>query len=151
MIGRCIASVMALGAALVLQAGQQLAAQQAQTGTTLTPVPTARSMPVPAAKLMRVDDGVFEMKIGQSIDLTNRKVFLAIPMQQNGNDLQNNRLTITLNGQTATGGTGTRFDLKTSYATRDVVKDKDNCFLDVVDLLIPKGAPLSATFRLNCL
>jgi len=45
----------------------------------------ARRLVVPAGKLMRVDEGVFDLKIGRSIDLTNRRVLLSIQYRRDKN------------------------------------------------------------------
>ena len=109
-------------------------------------VPKARQYLVPVAQLMRVDEGVFELEIGKTIDLTDRKILLAIKY-----DSRRRCCRITLNGRRENYEIGTRIDLKQERNTKSFVADKEVCFLDVVDIADPKGAPGIATFRLHCL
>lgn len=112
----------------------------------LIKVPEAKTYVVPAAQLMRVDDGVFELEIGKTIDLTDRKILLSMRCNDKGN------CDITLNGERARWrAVGSRIDLKKERGTRDFVKDKSVCVLDVVDIALPKGADGVATFRIYCI
>jgi len=121
---------------------------------TMTEVPEAEKLVVPAGKLMRVDEGVFDLKIGRTIDLTNRRMLLSI---RYGRDKSSFHLTI--NGMTPQGNEvvgnynwsiGSRIDLKVMESTEEFVQDKNRCFLDIVDIVDPTGAPGTATFRLFC-
>ncbi len=130
-------------------------AAAATAGTaTMVKVPEAEKLVVPAGKLMRVDEGVFDLKIGRTIDLTNRRMLLSI---RYGREQKCCRLTI--NGMTPQGNEvigdynwsiGSRIDLKEMESTEEFVQDKNRCFLDIVDIVDPKGAPGTATFRLFC-
>lgn len=111
-------------------------------------LPEARRLVVPIAKLMRVDEGVFELGIGKTIDLTDRKILLAIRLY----GTRDTCCEITLNGGNAgRPEPGLRIDLKGLRSTASFVEDKEICVLDVVDIALPKGAPGIATFRLHCI
>jgi hypothetical protein len=112
------------------------------------PVPVAKSFVVPVAKLMRVDDGVFELEIGKTIDLTDRKILLAIVLT-GGRRKECCKITVN-GGRISWRSVGTRIDLKRERSTAAFVEDKDVCYLDIVDIALPKGAPGIATFRLHC-
>lgn len=113
----------------------------------LIPVPEAKKYLVPVAQLMRVDEGVFELEVGKTIDLTDRKVLLGVVKRRDECCI------ITLNGDTIKTHSfvGERFNLKRERSSASFVKDKDVCVLDVVDVALPKGAPGIFTFRLHCL
>jgi hypothetical protein len=103
------------------------------------------------AKLYRVEEGVFELRAGKSIDLTDRQVLLTLMPMQDARVNQQGRFTIALSGQRYMVMIGQRVDLKHFGTTRKVFADKDECYLDVIDFVAPKGAPATATFRINCL
>jgi hypothetical protein len=116
---------------------------------TLMPMPEAKKYLVPAAQLMRVDEGVFDVPVGGTIDLTDRKILLSVTSFTSGREKK--CCTIMLNGDRITWRTvGHRFDLKQLSATRQSLYDKNQCFLDIVDVATPKGAPWLLTFRLHC-
>lgn len=105
---------------------------------------------VPVAQLMRVDEGVFELDVGKTIDLTNRKILLSIHTVGTGNRMR--CCDIRLNGDRVLwNAVGHRFDLKSLRSTKSFVEDKNECFLDLVDLALPKGMRGIATFRLHCI
>ena len=103
------------------------------------------------AKLYRVDEGVFELHPGKSIDLTDRQVLLSFVSKLQDYLLADGRFRLLLNGGSLTVAVGQRIDLKRFGSTRKIFEDKDECFVDVVDFVVPKGAPATATFRLSCL
>jgi hypothetical protein len=103
------------------------------------------------AKLYRVEEGVFELRGGKSIDLTDRQVLLTLMPPQDARANQPGRFLISLSGQRFMVTVGQRLDLKHYGTTRKVFADKDECYLDVIDFVAPKGAPATATFRINCL
>lgn len=112
----------------------------------LLPVPEAKRYVVPVAKLMRVDEGVFELEIGKTIDLTDRKILLAVTYSGRRKEC----CRITINGSSVSWrSVGARIDLKRQAAK--FVEDKDVCYLDVIDMALPKGATGIATFRLHCI
>ncbi len=103
------------------------------------------------AQLMRVTEGVFALTPGKSIDLTSEKILLAIPP----NYKHSNGFQISINGHWAAAKIGDRIDLKSRRYTQQgdasSLSGKDNCFLDVIDFVEPRGGIPTATFRLNCL
>lgn len=104
---------------------------------------------IPHGTLMRVDEGVFRIEIGKSIDLTDRKVLLNIKYVNKRDEIK--CCNISLNGQSVQWAIGSRIDLKRERQTRDYFKDRNDCFLDIIDVLTPKGATGTATFRLHCI
>lgn len=99
------------------------------------------------AELYRVDDGVFQLKEGKTIDVTDRFLLLAF---RHGKKC----LEIVLNGRRSCIEVGKRFDLKGKHAPfhlGELFQDKNQCFLDVVEIDAPKGADATATFRLHCI
>lgn len=139
--------LLAVTLGLTLGLVSQSQAQTAETDRSGKSV-TARAelRVVPAALLMRVDEGVFELEVGKSIDLTERKVLLNISFRRAGECCE-----IRINGQLVRWTVGGRIDLKRENSTQSYFSDRDQCFLDVVDLLIPKGTTAKATFRLHCI
>jgi len=135
-----------LGAPAGAQGHKPAVLRQVPIGEVLH-VPPARQYLVPAAQLMRVDEGVFELEIGKTIDLTDRKMLLSVTSRGSNKDC----CTIAVNGSRVNwNGVGSRIDLKRESSTRQFVEDKDVCYLDVVDIALPKGAAGIATFRLYC-
>jgi len=135
-------------ALLLASTATMTGAAAATAGTaTMTKVPEAEKLVVPAGKLMRVDEGVFDLKIGRTIDLTNRRMLLAITYRGREKECCD----LILNGlRVSRWQVGSRIDLKEYRTTQEFVEDKNRCFLDVVDIVDPKGAPGMATFRLFC-
>lgn len=111
----------------------------------------ATKQAAPGAALYRVTEGVFALRPGQSIDLTDRKILLAVAFQQLSNQLGQGNANITINGGGYSVHAGTRIDLKRGLSTAKTVSDKSSCDLDVTDVATPHGAPPTITFRLNCL
>ena len=138
-------SVLTFAALLASAAAMIVAA--AVTAGTMTKVGEAEKLVVPAGKLMRVDEGVFDLQIGRTIDLTNRRILLAITYHGRDNECCD----LTLNGRLVNlWQVGSRIDLKDYSTTKEFVEDKNRCFLDIVDIVDPKGAPGTVTFRLFC-
>lgn len=108
-------------------------------------VKSADAVLAPAAELYRIEDGVFALRPGMSVDLTDRAILLAFRNVERG------RAMLTIAGRRESGITGTRWNLKQERQTRDAVADKSECFLDLTTLVAPKGAPPTATFRLRCI
>lgn len=125
-----------------------------------TPAPKQKSSS-PTATLYRVDEGVFELRQGEMIDLTDRKVTLHFAKKQNVELAQEQQI-ISVNISADYSHTwdlevGHRFDFKNGYKNYGIakpggilMKDKAKCFLDLVDVAVPKGAPMIATFRFEC-
>ncbi len=107
----------------------------------------------PPADLMVAKEGVFALRLGQSVDLGDKKILLSFPKDQNRRreDISDQkRINIRLNGQVANLGQGSRVDLKTDPATTKLARDAAECFLDFTDVTVTKTAPAVATFRLVC-
>ena len=101
---------------------------------------------VKPAPLLRVDQGLFAIRIGQSIDLSDRHLLLTL---REGTGC----LEIRIKGREACIEAGEHFDLTHEHAPfhlGDLFKDKKRCFLDVVKVEHPKGAPAIVTFRFYC-
>lgn len=117
----------------------------------LLAVPAASAQePVPQAELMMVKNGVFSMKEGQSMDLTDRAILLHLERVNVRSDGSIEGISLSVNGSLGAWRVGTRYDLKHAERTRDFVKDLRICFIDLVNAVAPQGAPPSATFRLMC-
>ncbi len=114
-------------------------------------VRSADAVLVPAAEFYRIDDGVFALRPGMSVDLTDRKILLTFRADWQYSSRDTSRFYIVLNGDREAVRAGTRIDLKRDNETRSAVADKGSCFLDVVNFRAPKGAPPTATFRLSCI
>ena len=101
--------------------------------------------------LMRVDDGVFDMQQGASVDLTDQMVLLHLstdaPARRGGIEW----FYISLAGEKTNVKIGDRIDLKKIRAISANLSSRDECYLDVVDHVAPKGGRSVATFRLFCL
>jgi hypothetical protein len=108
-------------------------------------VPRAEKFLVPAAELMRVDEGVFDLKFGGTIDLTNRRILLAVV------PFNRKCCAVTLNGESVSRNVGARINLKEVRATAQFVEDKNQCFLDITDFVEPQGSTPIYTFRFHCL
>jgi len=135
-----LSRVVILAFATVIGFSLQLSAQ-----TKLPPGATR----VPTAEFYRVDAGVFALRPGMSIDLTDRKILLTFT--RDTRQFSRGRFDVLLNGDKEATNAGERIDLKRERSTRDFVADKAQCFLDVLSFVAPKGAPATATFRLNCI
>lgn len=131
-------------AALALAAAPAAAQQRVK-------VRSADAALVPPAEFYRIEDGVFALRPGMSVDLTNRKILLTFRTDWQWNSRARDRFYILLNGNRMTVSAGSRIDFKRDRATKEAVQDKAECFLDVVSFVAPKGAPPTATFRLNCI
>jgi len=108
-----------------------------------------------AATLYRVDEGVFDLRQGEVIDLTDRKVTLHVQQKQHPDYVEKQqRLEGRVGGDTGNQDiiifVGQRINLKDLHVTREMFKDRSHCFVDPIGLVAPKGAPIVATFRLSC-
>ncbi|MEO1693865.1 MAG: hypothetical protein AAFR55_01340 [Pseudomonadota bacterium] len=119
----------------------------ATTAQAQTAVPAAQATGVAPAPHYRVDEGVFGMRPGQSIDLTDRQILLTFV----GVNQRANGLTIRLNGARRTAYVGERIDFLKDRRMRDIVQGMGRCYLDVLNLRTARGAPPTASFRINCI
>ena len=111
----------------------------------------AGAVPVPPAEFYRIDEGVFALRPGMSVDLTDRKILLTMRQDWQSGRQDTTHFQYNLNGRRSRAQAGDRIDLKSNRATRDAVADKGSCFVDVVAFVAPRGAPPTATFRLSCI
>lgn len=113
----------------------------------------AQKQPDDAAKLQRVDEGVFDLKEGQVLDLTDRRILLAFPKMQ-GNEIERftdrRSVRLSINGRTMSLSQGRRFDLKRDRNTAKTLSDKAECYLDLLNTTAPKGSTPFATIRFVC-
>lgn len=110
----------------------------------------AQTEGVPEGLLGYVTKGVFQLKVGHSIDLSDRGILLTL-QHASHRDNEVGKAVFTING--GGGGeyrVGSRVNLKQRRETQDFVKDLRVCALDLVSVSAPQGAPPSATFRLMC-
>jgi len=114
-------------------------------------VQSADAVLAPAAAFYRVEDGVFALRPGMSVDLTDRKILFAMRADWAYSSREPNRFYVMLNGKREVVRAGSRIDLKNERATAASVQDKESCFIDVVSFVAPKGAPPTATFRVSCI
>lgn len=123
----------------------------AQQGRPPQGTPAAQQAAAAKPALMAiVSDGIFELRQGQSVDLTKKEVLVTFTRQQVPAELEKGRIFLSIAGASRDLTVGNRFDLKTWSATQKAVSDKDKCFLDLIDVVAPKGAPPVATFRFSC-
>lgn len=115
----------------------------------------------PTATLYRVDEGVFDLQQGDVIDLTDRKVTLHfVNKQDQKRAVEEQTIDVTINAdysKTWNLQVGHRFDFKNGYKNYGIarpggiiMKDKTKCYLDLIKVTVPKGAPMIATFRFEC-
>lgn len=102
------------------------------------------------ATLYRIDEGMFDLRHGQSIDLTDRKVLLTFTVSQNASLLESKHIYLAINGTSQEMTPGRRLNLKTTNPFTKIFADKAECYLDLIDVAMPKGAPMVATFRFEC-
>ena len=128
-----------------VQAGPQREAAKLQS------VKNAILHKVKDALLHRVEGGVFQLKVGHSMDLTENKVLLTFRSLY-GFDRrpQEKKILITLNGDSELVMPGHPIDLLKHKQSAKSLEGYSTCFLDYVSLITPKGVPAKATFRLHC-
>lgn len=108
---------------------------------------TADPSPTPPAELFRVEAGVFALRLGQSIDITDKYLLLALTTGQR------DCLAVSIGGRKACIEVGERIDLTEPHGTLrlgDLFADRQQCFLDVVNIDAAKGMETIVTFRLHC-
>ncbi len=107
--------------------------------------------PPPGEGLTRVDEGVFQLRQGKSVDLTKHTILLTLRAEQTERDTEKSQFYILIAGDSKRVKVGDRVDLRRVRRLERDLKSKDQCFLDVVDFVAPRGAPATATFRINCI
>ena len=140
-------SIICAGAFLAAVSGMA----RAQSAPQAPAAPAAKQAAAAQPALMAiVGDGIFILKEGSSLDLTKNEILMTMPRGQNKDNLERGAVQLLVSGQSLSMNLGGRFDLKTWSPTSKQVKDKDKCFLDLIDVVAPKGAPAAATFRFSC-
>lgn len=102
-----------------------------------------------------VNEGNFQLVEGKAVDLTDRKVLFAFPPDLNRDRklMEDRRLfSFRIGGEQSSLSVGQRYNLKSAAPpqVREKFKDKRDCYLEFLDLAVPKGAPAVATLRLEC-
>lgn len=101
----------------------------------------------PSATLYRVDEGLFDLSWGKSIDLTDRRVLLTFDTSTSERNLEQGQIQLKLSGGNKAFHTrGSRIDLK----PHGDLSDKDDCYVDLLDFVTPRDGDPVATFRLYC-
>jgi len=117
----------------------------------LHPVENAILHKVKDALLHRVEGGVFQLKVGSSMDLTENKVLLTFrSLYGFERRPEEKKILITLNGDSELVMPGHRVNLLKHKQSAKSLEGYSTCFLDYVSLITPKGVPATATFRLHC-
>lgn len=114
----------------------------------------------PMATLYRVDEGLFELRAGEIVDLTDRKVTLHVLKQQDAAAVESQQaIRVQISGirsEDITLRIGQRLNFQDRngparfFGLPDIMKDKTSCFLDFTNVSLPKGAAMIATFRFEC-
>lgn len=125
------------------------------------------------SQFREVTEGVFQLRVGQSMDLTDQQILLSMvgrkwryfdhemikctrldnrrTFEHTSADFINDRLFhIEIDGINACVKTGQRIDLKSLPSATAAVKAKERCLLDVVGFDFPNPNTSTATFRLTC-
>ncbi|MGE3916337.1 MAG: hypothetical protein AB7F78_11630 [Hyphomicrobiaceae bacterium] len=111
--------------------------------------PAAASAQAPLMAI--VGDGLFELRQGRSVDLTRKEVLMTFVRQQTPESLAAGQISLQIVGVGLHLKVGDRLDLKRWPYTSKLMADKDSCYLDLIDVVSPKGAPATANFRFTCL
>jgi hypothetical protein len=128
------------------------AAPKAQSEPPASAAASKQMTSSPTAVLYRVDEGMFDLRRGQSIDLTDRKILLTVKLEQSPDLAERKRIQFSIMGLGWSAVPGERINLKqTGYETvNKIFADKTVCYLDLIDVAVPKGAQPVATFRFEC-
>lgn len=105
----------------------------------------------PTAKLMRVDEGIFDIKLGQYFDLMDRKILMVFRESDNQKrNLERKIVYFRFNDVYIGFEHGARVNLKGYNAVGKYLEDKSECYMDFLDVLLPRGASPVATMRFVC-
>lgn len=113
--------------------------------------PRAIAIPYDPPNLYRVEDGVFEIREKQAVDLTDKSVLFNFIVDQ-----RDGGVTCSVNGDRSRCRVGDRIDflnhraLRTRKSEDHIFAGRSRCFLDVVRVTTLKGAPTTGVFRLFC-
>ncbi len=101
----------------------------------------------PGLDFIQVNEGVFDLRLDEVVDLTDRSVLLALVRDRRG------KLAVRINGSIDPVTVGERYDLTQPFAPfflESTFADKRRCHLDILAVSDPAGGVPSATFRLLC-
>ncbi len=117
----------------------------------LVPVKNAMLHKVAEALLHRVEGGVFQVQVGKSMDMTERKILLTFrELYGHKRNADEKKILITINGDSEIVRPGKRINLLKHKIASKSLEGYSDCFVDYVGLITPKGVPAKATFRLHC-
>ena len=147
-----ILSVLVVAAFSILGISQSVAKQGMAK---LQVVPEAKLENAGDAKLIKVKEallhravaGVFQLDMGKSMDLTEQKILLSF---REVYTKETKRIVISINGKTDVLDLGKRINFLKHNETKQFMEGYTSCFLDYTDLIMPKGVPPKATFRVHC-
>ena len=139
-----LAAVIALGAASASAQDNNIQPSAS------APTAGAPSASAPAMHL-RVDDGVFQLGNGASIDLTDRRILFATSARSGAYKITSDRVYTSINGAAETMRVGDRLDLKSFKSTQNFLTDKSICFVDLLRTEKAMGeGQFTAVFRFFC-
>lgn len=98
-------------------------------------------------QLSHVENGVFEMRYGIPVDLTDKNILVTFRRGQSCNE-------IVINGRSNCVLTGNRFDFKRRVAPfyfGAIFKNKEKCFLEVLGIDEKPESQTTGIFRLQCI
>jgi len=100
-----------------------------------------------------VTEGVFDLRLGEATDLTDRRVLLTFPRNNNRPEDVASRdyIVLVINGREMGGvSPGRRINLKGLDAVGKTFNDMAECYLDLLRLTVPKGGSPVAQLRFHC-
>lgn len=96
------------------------------------------------ASLQWVSEGMLDIREGQVLDLTDRRVLFHLV------EVKNSLIFYKINGGYSRLDMGSRLDLKKITSTSDTFRDMAECYLDLIGVTAPKGSAPIASFRFIC-
>jgi hypothetical protein len=100
-----------------------------------------------SARYHWVEEGIFDLELGKTIDITDRRVILNLPTNYIS---EPDQVMLKVNGAPNGMRTGDRFNLKSFGPTAQVFEDMKECYMDLLNITVPKGSKKTATFRFIC-
>lgn len=100
------------------------------------------------AQFVRVDEGIFEIQVGRTIDLTDKKLIFMLSRITDIETPSSARAQMTIAGNNFSLGLAERLNLKNAFSND--LRDYRNCWMDLIRVTDARGAPPSATFRMEC-
>jgi hypothetical protein len=108
--------------------------------------------PPGASQHIAVTEGVFDLRLGEVKDLTDRRVTLTFPRRDNDPQRIEERdyIVVLINGNSWSVNPGKRTNLKNFDAVGKTFSDMTECYLDLLRLTVPRGGTPVAQFRFHC-